>query len=202
MIYFKESGLFPIFNIGAFDLKVSWDKPRQIFISVPLDSGAICSLELQHHGEEGRVDVPDAGEYKGDDGEAGHAPNHSHLHIQQPGGQVGPLGCPELFASIFLKIVTILCYLSFLCWVFCCDICHVTWTGKIWWFMIERLFIWYWEYFGWWLLKMYVELQIFSLKRSYIKRMINVARYLVSDSGQDHIICHLKPHTFSYQSSK
>ena len=36
------------------------------------------------------------------------------------------------------------------------------------------------------------------LKRSYIKRMINVARYLVSDSGQDHIICHLKPHTFSY----
>ena len=36
------------------------------------------------------------------------------------------------------------------------------------------------------------------LKRSYIKRMINVARYLVSDSGQDRIICHLKPHTFSY----
>ena len=51
---------------------------------LPADSGAVCRLELQDHGEEGGVDVPDAGEDEADDGEAGHAPHKPHLHIQQP----------------------------------------------------------------------------------------------------------------------
>ena len=38
---------------------------------LPFDCCAVSSLELQHHGEQGGVDVPDAGEDEGDDGEAG-----------------------------------------------------------------------------------------------------------------------------------
>ena len=70
---------------------------------LPFDCCAVSSLELQHHGEQGGVDVPDAGEDEGDDGETGHAPHEPHLHIQQPSCQVIPLRCPELLASISLK---------------------------------------------------------------------------------------------------
>ena len=38
---------------------------------LPFDCCAVSRLELQHHGEQGGVDVPDAGEDEGDDGEAG-----------------------------------------------------------------------------------------------------------------------------------
>ena len=55
---------------------------------LPFDCCAVSSLELQHHGEQGGVDVPDAGEDKGDDGEAGDAPDDTHLHVQQPGSQI------------------------------------------------------------------------------------------------------------------
>ena len=66
---------------------------------LPFDCCAVSSLELQHHGEQGGVDVPDAGEDKGDDGEAGDAPDDSHLHVQQPGSQICPLFGPELLAA-------------------------------------------------------------------------------------------------------
>ena len=56
-------------------------------------------LELQYHGQQGGVDVPDAGEDKGDDGEAGDAPDDTHLHVQQPGSQIRPLPRPELLAA-------------------------------------------------------------------------------------------------------
>ena len=56
-------------------------------------------LELQYHGQQGGVDVPDTGEDKGDDGEAGDAPDDSHLHVQQPGSQICPLLGPELLAA-------------------------------------------------------------------------------------------------------
>ena len=55
---------------------------------LPFDCCAVSRLELQHHGEQGGVDVPDAGEDEGDDGEAGNAPDHTHLHVQQPGSQI------------------------------------------------------------------------------------------------------------------
>ena len=56
-------------------------------------------LELQYHGQQGGVDVPDTGEDKGDDGEAGDAPDDAHLDVQEPGRQVGPLLGPELLAA-------------------------------------------------------------------------------------------------------
>ena len=60
-------------------------------------------LELQYHGQQGGVDVPDTGKDKGDDGEAGDAPDDSHLHVQQPGSQICPLPGPELLAASSLK---------------------------------------------------------------------------------------------------
>ena len=47
--------------------------------------------------------LPDAGEDEGDDGEAGHAPHHAHLHVQQPSRELSPLRGPELQAAIPLK---------------------------------------------------------------------------------------------------
>ena len=90
---------------------------------LPFDCCAVSSLELQHHGEQGGVDVPDAGEDEGDDGEAGqqqlitgsrdrmpccdwspgHAPHHAHLHVQQPGREVRPLRRPEVPAAVTLN---------------------------------------------------------------------------------------------------
>lgn len=51
-----------------------------------LNSCAVCCLELQDHGEQGRVNVPDGGKDEGDDGEAGDAPDDTHLNLQQPCG--------------------------------------------------------------------------------------------------------------------
>lgn len=73
------------------------------FINSPPDRGAVSRLELEDHGEQGGVDVPDAGEDEGDDGEAGHAPHHAHLHVQEPGREVRPLCRPELQAAISLQ---------------------------------------------------------------------------------------------------
>ena len=70
---------------------------------LPFDCCAVSSLELQHHGEQGGVDVPDAGEDEGDDGEAGNAPDHTHLHVQQPGSQIWPLPGPELLTASSLE---------------------------------------------------------------------------------------------------
>ena len=51
-----------------------------------------------------RVNVlPDAGKDEGDDGEAGHAPHHAHLHVQQPRREVRPLLGPELLAASALS---------------------------------------------------------------------------------------------------
>ena len=58
------------------------------------------------------VYLPDAGEDKGDDGEAGHAPHHAHLHVQEPGREVSPLCRPELQAAITLKDCVVLEYLE------------------------------------------------------------------------------------------
>ena len=69
----------------------------------PPNSGAVGGLELEQHGEEGGVYVPDAGEYEGDDGEAGDAPHHAHLHVQQPRREVRPLLGPELLAASALS---------------------------------------------------------------------------------------------------
>ena len=69
----------------------------------------VCQIELlasnrhEQHGEEGGVYVPDAGEYEGDDGEAGDAPHHAHLHVQQPRREVRPLLGPELLAASALS---------------------------------------------------------------------------------------------------
>ena len=65
----------------------------------PPDRGAVGRLELEHHGQQGGVDVPDTGEDEGDDGEAGDAPDDAHLDVQEPGRQVGPLLGPELPAA-------------------------------------------------------------------------------------------------------
>ena len=73
------------------------------FINSPPDRGAVSRLELEDHGEQGGVYVPDAGEDEGDDGEAGHAPHHAHLHVQEPGREVRPLCRPELQATISLQ---------------------------------------------------------------------------------------------------
>ena len=55
---------------------------------LPPYCGAVGLLELQYHRQQGGVDVPDTGEDEGDDGEAGNAPDHTHLHVQQPGSQI------------------------------------------------------------------------------------------------------------------
>ena len=49
-----------------------------------INRGAFSLPELQHQGEERRVDVPDGGEDKDDDGQAGHAPHEPHLDLKQP----------------------------------------------------------------------------------------------------------------------
>ena len=93
----------------------------QHFRNSPPDCSAVRCLELEDHGEQGGVYVPriepvfccvhmyrvnvlpDAGEDEGDDGEAGHAPHHAHLHVQEPGRELSPLRGPELQAAIPLK---------------------------------------------------------------------------------------------------
>ena len=50
--------------------------------SLPVYSCTVCCLELQDHGEQGGVNIPDRGEDKGDDGQARDAPDHAHLHLE------------------------------------------------------------------------------------------------------------------------
>ena len=80
--------MFPLMVGQTFVTRVicqECDNRRDLAFSLlPADSGAVCRLELQDHGEEGGVYVPDAGKDEADDGEAGHAPNEPHLHIEQP----------------------------------------------------------------------------------------------------------------------
>ena len=70
---------------------------------LPADSCAVRCLELEDHGEESGVYVPDAGKDEADDGETGHTPHKPHLHIQQPWCQTVPLIGPELFTPIPLN---------------------------------------------------------------------------------------------------
>ena len=46
--------------------------------------GTFGLSEPQNQGQEGGIDVPNGSEDKGDDREAGHAPNKAHFHLQQP----------------------------------------------------------------------------------------------------------------------
>ena len=55
---------------------------QKISLLLPLNSCAVCRLELQDHGEQGGVNVPDGGKDEGDDGQAGDAPDYAHLHLQ------------------------------------------------------------------------------------------------------------------------
>ena len=68
--------------------------------SMYLGQNRLCSVRVYSV-----VIIPDAGEDEGDDGEAGHAPHHAHLHVQEPGGEVRPLYRPELQAAILKECV-------------------------------------------------------------------------------------------------
>ena len=100
-----QSWTFSLFSISATHLltvvqSAAWNCRTIVSRagSIYLGQNRLCCVHMY------RVSVlPDAGEDEGDDGEAGHAPHHAHLHVQEPGREVSPLCRPELQAAIPLK---------------------------------------------------------------------------------------------------
>ena len=57
---------------------------KQFYQKCSIHCGTFSLPELQHEGEEGRIDVPDGSEDKDNDGQARHAPHEPHLDLKQP----------------------------------------------------------------------------------------------------------------------